>query len=126
MKCGAAWSHATGCATPRVNVDQTHQAAKLQLPERPTIPRQVFGNKTGQVVPQTWAEATAGKPDTDFTPYAMTARFAKGALIQHPKFGKGVVVGVEAGRVEVLFEEGTKTAAMVIRRSPPADGMRPR
>jgi hypothetical protein len=66
-----------------------------------------FGNKP--VVPQkTWPEAMAGKSESDFTPYAMTSRFAKGALIAHSKFGKGVVVGVEGARVEVLFEDGPK------------------
>jgi hypothetical protein len=66
-----------------------------------------FGNKPAEPV-KTWGEQVTGKPEADFTPYAMTARFAKGAFIQHAKFGKGVVVEVEGPRVEVLFEEGTK------------------
>ncbi|MBA3376578.1 MAG: hypothetical protein H0U00_12350 [Actinobacteria bacterium] len=57
---------------------------------------------------KTWEEATEGKPDGDFTPYAMTERFTKGQLILHPKFGKGVVADVEAARIEILFQEGKK------------------
>ncbi len=49
-----------------------------------------------------------GKPDDLFAPFAMTATYAKGALITHPKFGKGVVVAVEGLRVEVLFADGMK------------------
>ena len=36
-----------------------------------------------------------GKPDESFLPFAMSTRFAKGDLILHPKFGKGLVLGVE-------------------------------
>ena len=58
--------------------------------------------------PKVWADETGGKPDSAFTPYAFTTKFAKGTLVLHPKFGKGVVVDVEGARVEVLFEDGTK------------------
>ncbi len=58
--------------------------------------------------PKVWADETAGKPDDAFAPYTMTSRFAKGALIVHAKFGKGVVVHVEGPRLEVLFEDGVK------------------
>lgn len=57
---------------------------------------------------KSWAEHIEGKKDEAFLPYAMTARFAKGQLLAHPKFGKGVVVHVEGQRIEVLFEEGPK------------------
>ena len=57
---------------------------------------------------KTWEEATEGKEDSEFTPYAMTERFTKGQLILHPKFGKGVVMDVETARVEILFQEGKK------------------
>jgi hypothetical protein len=58
--------------------------------------------------PKVWADEVAGKEDSAFTPYSMTARFAKGALVLHSKFGKGLVVGVEGPRLEVLFEDGVK------------------
>ncbi|HEY2509248.1 MAG TPA: hypothetical protein VGI39_00195 [Polyangiaceae bacterium] len=41
-------------------------------------------------------------------PYSLATRFAKGQLVTHPKFGKGIVVHVEGARIEVLFEEGPK------------------
>ena len=66
-----------------------------------------FGNKTVEPV-KTWPEHMDGKVDESFVPYAMGTRFDKGALLTHPKFGKGIVVGVEPQWIEVLFEEGVK------------------
>lgn len=57
---------------------------------------------------KTWAEQVEGKEDDAFVPYAMSTRYAKGQLLSHPKFGKGVVTNVEGARIEVLFEEGAK------------------
>ena len=57
---------------------------------------------------KTWTEMTEGKEDEAFTAYSMSARFTKGQLLTHPKFGKGVVVDVEASRVEILFQDGKK------------------
>jgi hypothetical protein len=54
-----------------------------------------------------WADVEA-KPAASFIPFAMSSRFAKGDLILHPKFGKGLVLGVEATRIEVLFHDGKK------------------
>jgi hypothetical protein len=54
-----------------------------------------------------WAEVDA-KPDTSFVPFALSSRYAKGNLILHSKFGKGLVLLVEGGRIEVLFQEGKK------------------
>ena len=55
----------------------------------------------------TWADVE-GKPEGSFQPFAMSTRFAKGDLITHPKFGKGLVLGVEGTRIEVLFQDGKK------------------
>jgi len=55
----------------------------------------------------TWADVE-GKPEESFVPFAMTSKFAKGDLIQHPKFGKGLVLVVESTRIEVLFQDGKK------------------
>jgi hypothetical protein len=57
---------------------------------------------------KTWEEHMAGQPDEAFLPYSLNARFERGALIQHPKFGRGVVLVVEGSKVEVLFAEGKK------------------
>lgn len=57
---------------------------------------------------KTWVEQVEGKEDGAFAAYAMASRYAKGQLLTHPKFGKGVVVDVEASRVEILFQDGKK------------------
>ena len=54
-----------------------------------------------------WADVDS-KPDGSFVPFALSSRFAKGDLIMHPKFGKGLVLGVEGTRIEVLFQSGKK------------------
>jgi hypothetical protein len=58
--------------------------------------------------PKVWADDVAGKDEAAFAPYATTAKFAKGSLIVHSKFGKGMVVAVEGARLDVLFEDGIK------------------
>ena len=55
----------------------------------------------------TWADVEA-KPDGSFVPFVLSSRYAKGDLIRHPKFGKGLVLGVEGARIEVLFQDGKK------------------
>jgi hypothetical protein len=54
-----------------------------------------------------WSEVES-KPDESFVPFALSSRYAKGDLILHPKFGKGLVLGVEGTRIEVLFQDGKK------------------
>jgi hypothetical protein len=66
-----------------------------------------FGSKKVEPA-KVWADETAGKPDEAFAPYAVSAKFAKGALLLHSKFGKGIVIDVEGARIEVLFEDGPK------------------
>lgn len=57
---------------------------------------------------KTWEEQVADKTDDAFVPYNLAEKYAKGQLLLHTKFGKGVVVDVEASRVEILFQEGKK------------------
>ena len=57
---------------------------------------------------KTWEQHVEGKDDSAFAPYAMTNRYDKGALIMHSKFGKGVVVDVDATSVQVLFQDGPR------------------
>jgi len=56
----------------------------------------------------TWAEHMAAREGATFAPFSLTAKYDKGALIDHPKFGKGVVTAIEGPRIEVCFESGTK------------------
>lgn len=57
---------------------------------------------------KTYEEHMEGKADDAFKPWALATKFAKGDLLTHPKFGKGVVVDVEATRIEILFADGKK------------------
>jgi hypothetical protein len=64
-------------------------------------------SKTGEPT-KTWAELVEGKGNEVFVPYAMTAKYARGTLLVHAKFGKGAIVNVEGPRIEVLFEDGPR------------------
>ena len=57
---------------------------------------------------KSWEEHVDGKPDDAFVPYLLSERFAKGQLVVHTKFGKGVVVDADPARVEILFQDGKK------------------
>ena len=54
-----------------------------------------------------WADIES-RPAESFVPFALSSRFAKGDLILHSKFGKGIVLSVEGTRIEVLFQDGKK------------------
>jgi hypothetical protein len=60
-----------------------------------------------------WAEVES-KPDESFVKFVLSTRYAKGSLILHPKFGKGLVLGVEGTRIEVLFQDGKKKLGHVV------------
>lgn len=60
---------------------------------------------------KTWEEHMEGQDEGAFQPYSLQASFAKGTLIAHSKFGKGVVVSVEGARIDVLFADGKKKLA---------------
>jgi hypothetical protein len=40
--------------------------------------------------------------------YAADISYAKGELVEHSKFGIGLVTGTEPGRVQILFESGSR------------------
>ncbi len=50
----------------------------------------------------------AAQPDESFVDYALAQKYAKGALLRHPKFGKGLVLAAEATQITVLFADGKK------------------
>lgn len=54
-----------------------------------------------------WEEVTS-KAGAAFLPYVMSTRFAKGQLIDHSKFGKGIVTAIEGANILVLFKDGKK------------------
>jgi hypothetical protein len=58
-----------------------------------------------------WEKEIAPLPDDTFVAYSPKSTFAKANFVVHTKFGKGVVLGVEPGKVEILFQEGSKKLA---------------
>jgi hypothetical protein len=67
-----------------------------------------FNSKGEEEPEKSWEEQVANQPEEAFLPYSLQSTLTKGALVSHPKFGKGVVVGVEAQRADVLFADGKK------------------
>jgi len=53
-------------------------------------------------------EQALGDPSRPRRKYAATEKFARDELVEHPKFGVGVVTGIEPGRVNILFESGAR------------------
>lgn len=64
-----------------------------------SIPAAAAGNE--------WKSALAAAKGAR-TAYAATAKIAAGDVVEHPKFGPGVVLGVEPGRANILFESGAR------------------
>ncbi|MBK8257314.1 MAG: hypothetical protein IPK82_32150 [Polyangiaceae bacterium] len=60
----------------------------------------------------TWEKAIAGQPTGAFRPYSVKTLFGQGELVRHAKFGDGVVARViDRAKVEILFQDGTRTMA---------------
>ena len=57
---------------------------------------------------RSWEEHVKDQPEEAFAAYSLAERYAKGQLVAHTKFGRGVVVDADASRVEILFQEGKK------------------
>ena len=59
-----------------------------------------------------WEQAIAGKALSDFVPYSVAGTFEEGQLIQHKKFGEGLVTRVlDPSKVEVLFKDEQRVLA---------------
>jgi hypothetical protein len=54
-----------------------------------------------------WAAAVADAKGQK-RKYAASERFERGELIEHPKFGVGIVTGTEPGKAVILFETGVR------------------
>lgn len=54
----------------------------------------------------------ADKSDADFVNYSVREYFTHGTLLNHPTFGKGIVLSAEGNKMEVLFAESKKLLAM--------------
>lgn len=42
------------------------------------------------------------------TPYSIRGQFPKDTVIEHPKFGKGVITASHQDRIQVLFRDGVR------------------
>ena len=70
-----------------------------------------FGfNPPTTVVPE-WAKVMDGQPEDAFSAYLPAKTYARDTLVDHAKFGKGKVLAVDGGRIEVLFSDGVKKLA---------------
>ena len=70
-----------------------------------------FGfNPPSQEVP-TWDAAVGALGEDGFTAYAPAQTYKRDALLDHAKFGRGKVLSVDGGRIEVLFSDGVKKLA---------------
>lgn len=67
-----------------------------------------FWEKKGPERVYTYEGDIATQPDESFTPYAPGVRYAKDALITHPKFGKGIVTDLDGQKIDVLFQDGPR------------------
>ena len=69
-------------------------------PSSPKRPAKVSG-------PSKWEAVLAGATGAALS-YAMDGKYGVGDVIDHAKFGKGVVTAVTASRCEVLFKDGPR------------------
>ena len=70
-----------------------------------------FNRKQAPEPEKTWKEQMEGQTDDVFKAYSPQVCFAPGDLLVHTAFGKGVVVGIQDRRIDVLFEQGAKVLA---------------
>jgi len=91
-----------------MSIKRTKQTGPRR-PSRSSEPFRGFGPAAPPEKVPTWQEDVAGQPEESFQAYSMAGHFAKGVLLNHPVFGKGLVIGVEDRKISVLFADGTKT-----------------
>lgn len=59
-----------------------------------------------------WEKAISGRALSDFRPYSVATTFSEGELIQHKKFGEGLVMRVvDPSKVEILFRDEARVLA---------------
>ena len=64
-----------------------------------------------ELAEQAWKTAMASHEGKPATAYRSTERFVVDQIVDHAKFGRGVVKRVDGTKVEVLFQTGTKLLA---------------
>lgn len=57
-----------------------------------------------------WSETITNTPDDEVETYGPKSRYLQGQVINHPKFGKGLVEKlIDNNKIEVIFKSDTKT-----------------
>jgi hypothetical protein len=64
-----------------------------------------------EVAEQAWSKALAAHEGKPVVAYRATDRFVVDQVVEHSKFGRGIIKRVEGTKVEVLFQSGTKLLA---------------
>ena len=82
--------------------------AAARRSDSPTASGRASSHPSSAPKPPKWKDVVADKPDGAFAAYASALTFEKDALVNHSKFGKGVVVEVDGNKLHVLFEEGIR------------------
>lgn len=58
-----------------------------------------------------WNEAFGARAGEAGVPYRTTSRFSEGQIVEHTKFGRGLVRRVDGGKIEVIFKDGARLLA---------------
>ena len=116
VECSTCGSHHNfRAASPGEKVEATatpgaKRAAGSPAPRAPRGPTKAEQERLSRE--KSWEKAVSGKAPREFKPYRVSALFAYGELIRHPKFGDGVVTRIVDGhKVEILFKDEHKTLA---------------
>lgn len=84
---------------------------KYRDPDKPVKSRATKAKNIAVSPEVAWNEAMSAAKGSS-TPYKMSDQFAKGDLIEHPTFGKGVVDElIDDNKIRVIFEESEKLLA---------------
>ncbi|HKJ04501.1 MAG TPA: hypothetical protein VJ974_02805 [Geopsychrobacteraceae bacterium] len=87
--------------------DGQHKFRPPTVPKKPAVRRTVDPKA---VEKKEWEELVPPMNSAKATDYSMTGTFKVKSLINHPKFGLGLVQRIAGSqKVEVLFEDGKKT-----------------
>lgn len=96
-----------------VKAGQTREAAKeLGAPKAAKVTRPPVTSRQKVALQKTesaWQEAMVRLSALSPQPYSMKTAFQQDDFVDHPVFGRGVVIGVmRPDKMEVLFQEGVK------------------
>lgn len=88
-----------------------HRSAggKLKKPSKAVATRTAKALKEAQEMLKEWEKGVAGRTAKAGKPYSSDGSAIEGGLINHPKFGLGIVQTlIEPSKMEVLFKSGRK------------------